>query len=536
MYCSEHAVTSKHYLILCVCSFTAGILVYVKCPECFRAVKYASAVLFASLIIAAFVCMSLKKRSVRLKPFLLPAFLMLFLFLGIFRCESFDNARSSLGKVDGSSAWLSGRVVSSPAVSSSGMFSRFIVNVRTVETDNSVVKANDDIMLFVPAYAADSISLNDTVTFWGSVTSVNSAASEISPEYARFLKGKNVMFTAKTNHLSPYASPSYSSGIHDAVRRIGIAVHLKVLAACDAMFSENPNINSLIKGMLIGDKADFSDELSDSMSNAGISHITAVSGMHMSVLFSAVTYLLSVSGLGRKHSLLLSVPIIVLFAAAAAFTPSVTRSALMLLVMIFSSLFGQRYSSLTALFFALGIIIFKTPYALFSASLLLSFGAAFGILVFCKYFSEIFGYPHIKLPIYGFITEALAVSLSSFLGTAFFSAFFFNKVSFMQFVTNLWIIPTMTFAFCAGYISCIMYFVIPALSLYVLRYFTAGACQIIYRTAVLFGTGIGNVYAPVKYFGTPLCAIYSLFLFLLYLVLKLFYDRLHSKADTAAKE
>ncbi len=481
--------------------------------------------------IAALLCVLFKKRSVRLKKFLFPAFLMLFLCLGIFRCENFDNNSSYLNELDGSSAWLSGRVVSSPAVSSSEIFSRFIVNIRTVETNNSVIGTNDDVMLFVPVSAAKNVSLNDTVTFWGSVSSLNTSVPEISQEYARFLKGKNIMFVSKTKHIRFCDLPTNPLDIYDTVRRLGMIMNTKIVGACDAMFSENSNINSLIKGMLIGDKTEFPDELSDSMSNAGISHITAVSGMHMSVLFSAVTYLLSVSGLGKKHTLLISVPIIILFAASAAFTPSVSRSALMLLVMVLSAFCGRRYSSLTALFFALGIILFKTPYALFSASLLLSFGAAFGILVFCKYISELLKYPHISGAIYGFVAEAVSVSLSSFIGTAFFSAFFFNKVSFMQFVTNLWIIPAMTFAFCAGYISCAAYLIMPALSMNFLRYFTAGACEIIYRTASVFGTGIGNVYAPVKYFGTPLCVIYAMLLVLLYFVLKLLYDRICSKSD-----
>lgn len=58
-----------------------------------------------------------------------------------------------------------------------------------------------------------------------------------------------------------------------------------------------------------------------------MSHIVAVSGMHLSILFGLV-YVLTLRQ--RVLSALLGIPIAVFFAAVAGFTPSVTRAALML--------------------------------------------------------------------------------------------------------------------------------------------------------------------------------------------------------------
>lgn len=60
---------------------------------------------------------------------------------------------------------------------------------------------------------------------------------------------------------------------------------------------------------------------------AGMSHIVAVSGMHLSILF-ALVYALTLRQ--RVLSALLGIPVAFFFAAVAGFTPSVTRAAVML--------------------------------------------------------------------------------------------------------------------------------------------------------------------------------------------------------------
>lgn len=533
MYSSEHIITSKHYLILCVCAFCAGILFSVRYPAYCQTVKYAAYIICAVLAATVFLVLIFKKRSRRIKPFLLPLLLTAFVLLGILRCESFDNRRTVLDNCAGKLTWFYGRVVSPPSLSSNGQYCRFELNVRAVELSGFTAKTNEDIMLTAPPSFADTLTLNDTVIFWGEPTSINSKDSSVSESYAKYLKSKNIFFTAKAQTLRESALPPGRFSVSDSLRRLGIILHTKIAAACDAMFFENPNINAMIKGILIGDKSDFSPELYDSLSNAGISHIAAVSGMHMSILFSAVTYLLSFTGLNKKSVMLLSLPAILLFAAASAFTPSVCRSAAMLSVMILSVLTGQRYTPVNSLFLALGLILCKSPYAIFSSGLLLSFGAALGILTFCKYISVLLCRILRRIPHRKAVAEALSVSLSSFIGTAFSTAVFFDRISLIQFVTNLWIIPLVTFTFCAGYLCCAVYSLFPAAAMHVFRYTAAGGGELIYLTAKVFASDRFSLYAPIGYLPCPMWVIYAAVILILYFSLKLAYDNVISSQNTA---
>ena len=150
MYSSEHIITSKHYLILCVCAFCAGILFSVRYPAYCQTVKYAAYIICAVLAATVFLVLIFKKRSRRIKPFLLPLLLTAFVLLGILRCESFDNRRTVLDNCAGKLTWFYGRVVSPPSLSSNGQYCRFELNVRAVELSGFTAKTDEDIVLTAP--------------------------------------------------------------------------------------------------------------------------------------------------------------------------------------------------------------------------------------------------------------------------------------------------------------------------------------------------------------------------------------------------
>ena len=103
------------------------------------------------------------------------------------------------------------------------------------------------------------------------------------------------------------------------------------------------------KALLLGHTSDLSYEVDTAFKISGIRHIIAVSGLHISILFSAI-YLLS--GKRRGLTALLGIPVLLLFAAVTGFTPSVTRACVMQILMILALLLDREYDPPTALSFA----------------------------------------------------------------------------------------------------------------------------------------------------------------------------------------
>ena len=136
----------------------------------------------------------------------------------------------------------------------------------------------------------------------------------------------------------------------------------------------------LVKALLLGDKSALSDEFKRDFKTLGLSHLLAVSGLHLSVLFGMWSFLLLKMRIPLKARCLILIPLIFLFCALCSFSLSVMRAAVMLLMVLLSKLVDEENDSLTALLFAGGLIVFFSPFSLFDVGFLLSFFATFGIL------------------------------------------------------------------------------------------------------------------------------------------------------------
>ena len=103
------------------------------------------------------------------------------------------------------------------------------------------------------------------------------------------------------------------------------------------------------KALLLGDDTDLDYETETALKISGIRHVVAVSGLHVSVLFTMICFL---SGKKRIVTALVGIPVLILFAAVVGFTPSVTRACAMQCMMMLAAALKRDYDPPTALSFA----------------------------------------------------------------------------------------------------------------------------------------------------------------------------------------
>ena len=133
-----------------------------------------------------------------------------------------------------------------------------------------------------------------------------------------------------------------------------------------------------LTAILTGDKSGLSVEGAAALSEAGLYHILAVSGMHCGFLMALVTYL---TGKHRRRlTALCALPLLVFYAALTGGSPSVLRACVMLAFLLAAPLFRRDSDGPTALLAALFLILLANPFAAASISLQLSFAAMAGIL------------------------------------------------------------------------------------------------------------------------------------------------------------
>ena len=124
--------------------------------------------------------------------------------------------------------------------------------------------------------------------------------------------------------------------------------------------------------LVTGDTSGLPYALQTAMSDAGISHIVAVSGMHVTLLLGVVRLLCLRR---RRLTAGVGITVMVFFAAMLGFRPSVTRAVVMNAVLLLAPLLGRENDGPTSLCFALLLLLLPNPRAIANVGLQLSFAA-----------------------------------------------------------------------------------------------------------------------------------------------------------------
>ena len=216
------------------------------------------------------------------------------------------------------------------------------------------------------------------------------------------------------------------------------------------------------KALLLGDTTDFTYAQDRAFQITGLRHVVAVSGLHVSLLFSLIYLAI---GRHRVLNMIFGIPLLVLFAAVAGFTPSITRACLMQGLILLSMLVNKEYDPPTALAFAVLVILGVNPNAITSVSLQLSVGCMIGIFAFCEPLRLYFlSFGNLREKSKGkslmartirWFTGSVAVSMSAMAVTTPLCAVYFGMVSLVGILSNLLTLWIISFVFYGIMAACI---------------------------------------------------------------------------------
>lgn len=156
------------------------------------------------------------------------------------------------------------------------------------------------------------------------------------------------------------------------------------------------NIKSIINGyldkdqggiaiaMLIGDTSYLTEDVKDSFSTCGVTHVVSVSGMHLSIISLLVIYMLKKIKLSKKTTSIIAISVIFIFAAITLFCPTVIRAGVMSVIYFLGSIFGRRPDTKNSLGAAAVCILIVNPMACLDVGFQLSFLATLGIITIGK--------------------------------------------------------------------------------------------------------------------------------------------------------
>ncbi len=136
----------------------------------------------------------------------------------------------------------------------------------------------------------------------------------------------------------------------------------------------------ILKAVLLGDKTELSDSVYALYQRNGISHLLAISGLHVSLIGMSVWRVLRKCGAGYGLAGLLAAGLLLGYGQMVGFGPSVTRAVCMLFLSFLAGFCGRSYDLLSALCAPALLLLFMRPYLLTQAGFQLSFLAVLGVI------------------------------------------------------------------------------------------------------------------------------------------------------------
>lgn len=206
------------------------------------------------------------------------------------------------------------------------------------------------------------------------------------------------------------------------------------------------NALSLLAAFSVGEKRGFSQELKEVYSDAGVSHLLALSGLHLGLFYMVVVTLLGFAGGSRKWYIareLFALLLLWVFAFVAGLTPSIVRAAVLFSLVSVGRCLRRDSSSLNSLAFAAMVMLLFSPRLLFDISFQLSFSAVLAIILLTPWLRERLGCNK-RGRLYRSLVSLLAVSFSAQVGVLPFVWYYFGTFPLYFLFANQLLVPLAT--------------------------------------------------------------------------------------------
>lgn len=436
-------------LLPIVIALMLGILLGTRCPAV-PPVFFAAGGVF---LLAAL--LSLKKQKKALFAlFILPGFLV----LGTAAIQRDLDFPSAVPWADGTARVMEGMVAEDPLESEDRK--DLVLSSLTIWKDGVPTPVSGRVLLSVREPCAP-FRYGDVVRTRGTLKVPRNFNNPGGFDYRRFLLSRGI---ALRGHI--WDGPSVvlirrNGGNH--LRAVVERVRDRVGTFID--IHEKNERGALLKALLIGEKRGLPEDVRESFNRAGISHVLAISGLHVG-LVALFVFFLAESVLKRSETILLTGNLfrlsaaaailpVVFYALIAGLGVPVVRATVMTVLFLFAVILGKSRSVLNVLAFAAFVVLLADPSALFDASFQLSFIAVASILLLVPAWNRLFparktmappdSSPPLPERAARRILLLAAVTMGATLGTLPLVAIWFHRLSTVSLLSNLAAVPVIGF-------------------------------------------------------------------------------------------
>lgn len=340
-----------------------------------------------------------------------------------------------------------GVVVSTPAFK--GRVARFRVKVAEVAARDGVRRVNRVVEITsLRPVCNDTLRAGDAVMFYAKVGEPRNAGNPYEFDYASYLKLHGVAGTAFVygNDVVPLPKElsvevfKHGLSTADRVALWGGKMRAALLQVYRKAGIEG-DLLGVVSAMTLGEKSLVSREVREVFSGTGTSHVLALSGLHLGILFSLLQYIITFGGRFRRMRVpcqVVAILFVWLYAVVAGMPQSLVRASVMCTLVCIAVIFRRSPLSAGNLYLAAFIILLFNPLSLFDVGFQLSFVSVLFIL---KLMPLVAPRRVVAASRAGKLWGFMAVSLCAQIGVAPLVAYYFHNFPTYFMMSNLVMVP-----------------------------------------------------------------------------------------------
>lgn len=323
-----------------------------------------------------------------------------------------------------------------------------LMQVKLLDVGGSDRLTRDCHMLLSTRGCDYDLVAGDIIAFKLNLSKVHNMGNPDEMDYARYLHDKGIVYRQHID-LRELTKVGNSPTIMTRAFNLRESLQHKVLNS-----TLSPESQALIIAMLLGNDDFIEPNVRDSFSQAGIAHVLALSGLHVTVIALIIWFLLFPLDYvrGKKVRLVLTLAVLVAYVLLTGLSPSVIRSTVMIAFVFLSQIFYRKSSPLNAVAAAALVILVFSPNSLYGVGFQLSFITVILLLVFYEAFQV--KYPARK--ILNYVCTVATTSAVAMISTMVLTAYYFNTISLVAVLSNVVVMPLLPVFMVAGALALVL--------------------------------------------------------------------------------
>ncbi len=343
---------------------------------------------------------------------------------------------------------------------------KYIIKTEYIKQEGSIVEVSQRIMAYINRKTA--VKAGDTVKIKGILEDFE------SPGNPGGFMSKNYYLTKKI-----YSKTNTENIAVEKTRRQDLFIISSFFREqqLQKLYRIFPKQQAEIMGkMLLG--INIENESKDLYKIAGISHVLAISGMHISILAALLLFVFKRVFPSQKAAVTFVIILLIIYVLFTGAAASAVRAAFMYIVFLSTVYINENYDGISALLFSNTVLLMYNPFLVYDIGFLLSYSAAGGIIVLNPLLKKI-----IEQKVFSnnaafkSLSSSFSITIAASIATLPVLLVFFYKIPTYGLLVNLLIVPVISIVFCFSVIALLVInislksaFFISGISFYSLSY------------------------------------------------------------------